>query len=132
MALYSLSYPRGHNTNPFAASHHVARSKVSFIVPDQYEETVLRIFTRTPHKMAAVQRIFRNYIRNGPLSHVGNHMALVTPNPTLTVPLEYESPRKRGYSQTASGSNSHVTTPVKRALAFHQGDEDVPGSPSLI
>jgi deoxynucleoside triphosphate triphosphohydrolase SAMHD1 len=35
--------------NDFEAFH-ISRAKVSFVVPEQYEETILRIYTRDPDK----------------------------------------------------------------------------------
>ena len=32
-------------------SFHISRGKVSFIVPEQYEETAIRIYTRDPDKV---------------------------------------------------------------------------------
>jgi len=41
----------------------VDRSKISFIIPETFEETILRVFARNTDKMALIQITFRNFVK---------------------------------------------------------------------
>ena len=55
-------------------------------------------------QLVSVQKAFRRWVQHGPLSTI---QAAITPNPSLTVPTTYVSPKKRR-EQQQSGLNSPV------------------------
>jgi len=49
-------------------SYTIPKNKVSLVVPEQFEENVIRIFARDPSKVVDIQKSFRTWISKGPLS----------------------------------------------------------------
>ncbi|KAL1917775.1 uncharacterized protein VTP21DRAFT_3609 [Calcarisporiella thermophila] len=85
-------------------SFHIPKDKVSYLVPAYFEETMIRVFARDSEKIKPIQKAFRALMetfRRIEVVRTPNSAPpalLLTPNPALTLPGNYQSPpRKRRY-----------------------------------
>jgi len=83
-------------------SYTIPKDRVSIMVPEHFEESSLRIFTRDPAKATEIQNAFRTWIRRGPLSSIPN--SPITPNPVHTLPENFASPSKNTIGFQALGT----------------------------
>ncbi|RUS17077.1 hypothetical protein BC937DRAFT_90455 [Endogone sp. FLAS-F59071] len=67
-------------------SFHIAKEQVSYLVPEQFEETVVRVFSRDMKKVKAIQMSFRKLMRT---------YLNFTPNIAHTLPSGFESQKKQ-------------------------------------
>jgi hypothetical protein len=65
----------------------IPREKVSYMIPAQFEETSIRIFSRDPSKVVDIQKAFRKFIHQ-----FGRNLSI---DPSLTIPIWFESPQKK-------------------------------------
>ncbi|KAI7871831.1 HD phosphohydrolase domain-containing protein [Spinellus fusiger] len=65
----------------------IPKEHVSFLIPGQFEEVIIRIFARDPSKSKAIQKAFRCLIRKI-VPFTPDHP--VEPSPALTVPNDYD------------------------------------------
>ncbi|KAI7889852.1 uncharacterized protein EV154DRAFT_513101 [Mucor mucedo] len=69
-------------------SFNISKQKVSYMIPSKFQDINIRIFTRTPGKMKAVQKAFRRFL--GHITH--NDVNL---DPTVCVPDDYPTNKRR-------------------------------------
>ncbi|KAI7899073.1 uncharacterized protein BX663DRAFT_489428 [Cokeromyces recurvatus] len=65
-------------------SFKIPQEKVSYMIPNKFQDINIRIYTRNPYKMQAVQKAFRRYLAN--ITHTETLM-----DPSITVPADYEN-----------------------------------------
>ncbi|RCH99623.1 SAM domain and HD domain protein, partial [Rhizopus stolonifer] len=81
-------------------SFNISQEKVSYMIPRKFQDINLRIFTRDPSKMLAIQKAFRRY-----LSQITKTETVV--DPTVSVPAEYQNlvfSKRRRMSSCDNGS----------------------------
>lgn len=69
-------------------SFNISKQKVSYMIPSKFQDINIRIFTRTPSKMKAIQKAFRRLL--GQITHDD-----VNVNPTVCVPDDYPTTKRR-------------------------------------
>ncbi|KAI8393865.1 HD phosphohydrolase domain-containing protein [Radiomyces spectabilis] len=82
----------------------IPKQQVSYMIPSQFEEVVIRVFTRTPEKITAIQRAFRQLMKG--IAPVESNHAL-EPNAALTVPSDYERIRLGKRQRSFSNGNDN-------------------------
>jgi hypothetical protein len=65
------------------------------MVPSQFQEIIVRIYTRDSNKVCAVQRAFRRLLKTFDAKIPGDSPYSITPNAALEIPEDFASPRKR-------------------------------------
>lgn len=80
-------------------SFNISKQKVSYMIPSKFQDVNIRIFTRNPTKMSAVQKAFRRYL--GHITRTDMHS-----DPTVPVPENYPSLKRRRSSATSSQNSS--------------------------
>ena len=56
---HSLTFPRVLNLLYMIASYHIPKEKVSSLIPSEFQENIIRVFSRDPTKVRAVHEAFR-------------------------------------------------------------------------
>ncbi|KAI8369175.1 hypothetical protein EDC96DRAFT_607057 [Choanephora cucurbitarum] len=64
-------------------SFNIPQDKVSYLIPTTFQDVNLRIYTRDPSKMLAIQKAFRRYLRQITKTETLG-------DPTVSVPAEYQ------------------------------------------
>ncbi|CAO3659728.1 unnamed protein product [Umbelopsis ramanniana] len=78
-------------------SFFIPKEQVSYMVPSQFQEVIVRIYTRDSSKVSAVQRAFRKLLKTFDAKIPGDSPISITPNAALSIPDDFTSPRKRRY-----------------------------------
>ena len=73
-----------HNSH-YIESFTIPKQQVSYMIPQQFEEVIVRVFTRDPEKVTAIQKAFRRLLK-GILPSESN----AQPNAALTIPNDYD------------------------------------------
>jgi hypothetical protein len=76
-------------------SFFIPKEQVSYMVPSQFQEVIVRIYTRDSSKVSAVQRAFRKLLKTFDAKIPGDSPISITPNAALSIPDDFTSPRKR-------------------------------------
>ncbi|KAM3582569.1 hypothetical protein VKS41_005213 [Umbelopsis sp. WA50703] len=75
----------------------IPKEQVSYMVPSQFQEIIVRIYTRDSNKVCAVQRAFRRLLKTFGAKVPKNSPSSITPNAALELPEDFASPRKRRF-----------------------------------
>lgn len=80
------------------------------MVPSQFQEIIVRIYTRDSSKVGTVQRAFRRLLKTFDAKMPKNSPSAITPNAALELPEDFASPRKRRYVfvQVSNGLQVHT------------------------
>ncbi|GAB5586934.1 hypothetical protein Unana1_01834 [Umbelopsis nana] len=78
-------------------SFFMPKDQVSYMVPSQFQEIAVRIYTRDSSKVCAVQRAFRKLLKTFDTKIPGDSPYSITPNAALEIPEDFTSPRKRRF-----------------------------------
>lgn len=83
----------------------IPKQQVSYMIPSTFEEVAVRIFTRNPQKITAIQKAFRRLIKKITPANSSSQ-----PNAALTLPNDYESVMlaKRRRSTSAQSFDGQV------------------------
>ncbi|KAI7876669.1 HD phosphohydrolase domain-containing protein [Lichtheimia hyalospora FSU 10163] len=81
----------------------IPKQQVSYMIPSQFEEVVIRVFTRNPQKTPAIQKAFRKLLKQ-----IVPSDSLPEPSAALTLPNDYADIMrvKRARSSSFSRSDS--------------------------
>ncbi|KAI8140339.1 HD phosphohydrolase domain-containing protein [Fennellomyces sp. T-0311] len=85
----------------------IPKQQVSFMIPQQFEEVAVRVFTRDVHRITAVQKAFRRLLK-----HIVPNSSDAEPHAALTLPNDYTeillTKRRRSLSSNSADSNEIV------------------------
>ncbi|KAJ8659933.1 hypothetical protein O0I10_004159 [Lichtheimia ornata] len=88
----------------------IPKQQVSFMIPSQFEEVVIRVFTRNPQKTPAIQKAFRKLLKQ-----IVPSDALPEPSAALTLPNDYADIMRVKRARSSSFSRSDNNGPNKRS-----------------
>lgn len=80
------------------------------MIPSQFEEVVIRVFTRNPQKTPAIQKAFRKLLKQ-----IVPPDALPEPSAALTLPNDYADIMRVKRARSSSFSRSDNNGPNKRS-----------------
>ncbi|KAI9499236.1 HD phosphohydrolase domain-containing protein [Zychaea mexicana] len=82
----------------------IPKQQVSYMIPQQFEEVVVRVFTRNPQKITAIQKAFRRLLKS-----IAPSESKAEPNAALTFPNDYDEivKLKRQRSGSLQGSDGN-------------------------
>ncbi|KAG2226577.1 hypothetical protein INT45_005063 [Circinella minor] len=63
----------------------IPKQQVSYMIPQQFEEIIVRVFTRNPHKVTAIQKAFRRLLKS-----ILPSESNAQPSAALTIPYDYD------------------------------------------
>ncbi|KAI9343829.1 hypothetical protein BD770DRAFT_397934 [Pilaira anomala] len=82
-------------------SFNISKKKVSYMIPSKFQDINIRIFTRDPTKMQAIQKAFRKYLSY--ITHTDLHS-----DPVVSVPDDYQNLLNASHKRArTSTENSH-------------------------
>lgn len=85
----------------------ISREKISALIPDFYQDTVCRVFSKNPEKVKAIQEAFRAY-----LSHETHHNSVAKKRPFNELSRSSTLPLSSRNGSRSPPWNSSLTFPV--------------------
>ncbi|KAK9717246.1 hypothetical protein K7432_006361 [Basidiobolus ranarum] len=99
----------------------VPKTKVSYLVPEHFEEIVIRVFARDVTKVQQIQIAFRKLVKNFKNRMPESPDINLEPNCAHTYPNNFKSPSKRRYEQPDSIDSSPVKVPNNHSSPCKNG-----------